>query len=112
MLTSALATCSCSAGSVAGEARDHLVIDIDRLLAALELAQRDALVDQRPGDLFLQRRLGGVGEARDHLVVDRDRLLASARVEPSVDALVDQRLGDRFAKPGSVAEPNRVSTSS
>ena len=57
LLTSALATCSRSAGSGASPKRaDHLVIDRDRLLRAAQLPERDALVDQRLGDLLAQRR--------------------------------------------------------
>ena len=64
---------------------------------AIELAERDALVVERLGDLLAQCRLARVLEARDQRVVDRDRLFQAIELaEP--EALVEERLGELLAQ--------------
>jgi hypothetical protein len=92
-------------GGVVAEALDQLVVDADRLVAAPQLPERDALDDQRPSDQLAQGRGAVVAEALDQLVVDADRLVAAPQL-PERGALVEQRLGDLFAqgRGGVVAE--------
>ena len=93
MLTSALATCSRSAGSVAAPKRaTTLVVHRELVLGALQRPEREALVDQRSGDLLAQRWFGRGAEARDDVVVHRDRVLGALQL-PEHDTEVET--GDR-----------------
>ena len=83
LLTSAMATCSRSAGRSSPNRATTCVIDPGRLLQRPSSPERDALADQRPGHLLAQRRLGVVAEPGHHLVVDRGHLLRPAQL-PSV----------------------------
>ena len=76
------------------------------MLRPAQFTEPVALVDERPGDLLAQHRLGGVAKPRDHSVVHLKRLLRPAQLtEPA--ALVDERHGDLLAQRqlGGVAKP-------
>ena len=88
-----MATCSRSGGfGGLAEAGHHLVVDPGRLLRPAQLAEPDALVDQRLGDLLAQRGFGGLAEAGHHLVVDRHLLLRLAQLAEPVTPLLTSAL--------------------
>ena len=74
------------------EAGQQLVVDGDRVLAAVERAEPEPLVDERLGDLFAQRQLGRRAEAGQQIVVDGDRVLAAVE-RAERDPLVDKCCG-------------------
>jgi hypothetical protein len=63
----------------------------------VECVEGAPLVDERPGDLFAQRRLGCCAEAGQHVVIGGNRVLAAVE-HGEGDPLVDERLGDLFAQ--------------
>ena len=69
----------------------------NRFLAAAELAEFDAFVAERPGDVFADRWLCGGAEAGKQIIVGGNRLLAAAELA-EFDALAAERPGQRISK--------------
>src|SRR2546421_131382 len=75
---------------------DDVVVDVDLLLAPIELSEAEALAAQRCGHLLANARAGVLAEPGDQVIVDADRLLAPVELSEA-DALVAQRAGHLLA---------------